>query len=325
MWNRKSCRLFNAFAGAVLAGIVAVATPAAALTAADDAAAFVDGLADQALGYLGDPGLNDTERAALFRDLFRDGFAVRGIAKFSLGRYWRSADDAQREEYLALFENVIVDTWSKRFGQYSGETFEVRGATPLTSSGDESVTIVQSLVWTSPDAPVRVDWRVASKGNIYKITDVTVEGVSMANTQRDEYASLVRQQGLDGLLERLRERSGEIDRLAAAQAGGLIVPSAGPDAAPADKQEPATVAATTLAVQVASLRSEKRARLAWEQLQDKFPETLGDRTVRLENVDLGDRGVFYRVRFGAFAAYGEAARICDELIGAGQDCLVVQR
>lgn len=321
MGKLKSWLLFNALAGVLLISTVIVA-PARAGT--DEAAVFVNGLADQALTYLGDPSLAEDERAALFRELFREGFAVRGIAKFSLGRYWRSTDDAQREEYLSLFENVIIDTWSKRFGQYSGEAFEVRDATALSDSGDESVSIVQSLVWTSPDTPVRVDWRVASKGDVYKVTDVTVEGVSMANTQRDEYASLVRQAGVEGLLARLRERSGEIDRLAAAQIGtGLIVPAAG--AAPADKQEPVPVETKTLAVQVASMRSEKRAMMAWKQLQAQFPGTLGSRAVRIEDVDLGDRGTFHRVRFGAFEAYGDAARICDELIGAGRECLVVQK
>ncbi len=322
MGHLKSWRLFTTLSGVLLAGVMLAATPARATT--EDAAAFVDGLADRALGYLGDTSLSENERAGLFRELFREGFAVRGIAKFSLGRYWRGTDDAQREEYLTLFENVIIDTWSKRFGKYSGEAFEVRDATALTSGGDESVTIVQSLVWTSPDAPVRVDWRVANKGDVYKVTDVTVEGVSMANTQRDEYASLVRQAGVDGLLARLRERSGEIDRLAAARVGtGLIVPAAG--GAPADTQEPVEVAATALAVQVASMRSEERARREWQRLQERFPGTLGSRTLRLENVDLGNRGVFYRVRFGTFAAYGEAAQICADLIGAGQECLVVQR
>jgi phospholipid transport system substrate-binding protein len=72
----------------------------------------------------------------------------------------------------------------------------------------ENVAIVRSLFYSDPQTPIRIDWRVASRGDIYKITDVMVEGISMANTQRDEFASVIRSNSgqINTLLEILRKK-----------------------------------------------------------------------------------------------------------------------
>ncbi len=69
---------------------------------------------------------------------------------------------------------------------------------------------MRSLFWTNPSEPVRLDWRVANKGDVYKITDVLVAGVSMANTYRDDFSSVMRREGFAGLLAELRLRSKDI-------------------------------------------------------------------------------------------------------------------
>ena len=142
-------------------------------------------------------------------------------------------------------------------------------------SSTEAVVIVQSLIWASPDTPVRVNWRVASAGEIYKITDVIVEGISMANTQRDEFASLVRKNGLNGFLAILREQSGQDGKLAAlvgAQQYEILPASGG---APAlIEHEPVSVKPGALAIQLASLRSSTLAQAAWQQLARKIHEKL---------------------------------------------------
>ncbi|MBO6782336.1 MAG: ABC transporter substrate-binding protein [Alphaproteobacteria bacterium] len=174
-------------------------------------AEFIDNLADRAIETLTDNGLDSRMRRDKFRELFREGFAVNGIARFVLGRYWRRASDSERDEYLNLFEEVIVNTWADRFSQYSGQKFEVNGAVPAPSASDsENVALVQSRFFTDPTTPVRIEWRVASRGNLYKIVDVSVEGISMASTQRDEFNAVIRKGGgkIDALLDELRDRAG---------------------------------------------------------------------------------------------------------------------
>lgn len=171
--------------------------------------AFVSDLADRAIETLTDADTTKEQRRDRFRELFREGFAISGIARYALGRYWRRASKTERAEYLALFEDVTVNTWADRFADYSGQTFEVDGVVDVpVNSGKERVAIVRSTFFTDPQTPVRIEWRVASVGNLYKITDVTVEGISMATTQRDEFIAVIRNNDgdMNGLIAELRKR-----------------------------------------------------------------------------------------------------------------------
>ncbi len=174
-------------------------------------AKFIATLAERAINSISDTALSVEERRSKFRELFREGFAVNGIARFVLGRYWRKASDAEKDEYLKLFEDVIVSTWADRFSQYTGQKFEVNGAHPVPSASDqENVALVESRFFVDATTPVRIEWRVASRGDLFKIVDVSVEGISMANTQRDEFNSVIHKAGgeVSALLVELRNRSG---------------------------------------------------------------------------------------------------------------------
>ena len=201
-------RWTTAIAGPLVALIIAVA-PAHADQHLTRSSEFIQSLADRAITTLTTEGQSKEMRRDQFRDLFREGFAINGIARFVLGRYWRRASEDDRTEYLVLFEDVIVNTWADRFSSYSGEEFTVQNAVDAPSAHEaENVAIVRSLFFSDPQTPIRIDWRVASRGDIYKITDVMVEGISMANTQRDEFASVIRSNNgqINGLLEILRKK-----------------------------------------------------------------------------------------------------------------------
>jgi cell division septation protein DedD len=78
-------------------------------------------------------------------------------------------------------------------------------------------------------------------------------------------------------------------------------------------------------VQLAALRSMDSARPAWTQMQKSHLALLGDRELAIQQVDLGDRGIFYRVQAGFFADRAGASELCNALKARGQDCLVVKR
>ncbi len=172
-----------------------------------DSQALIEGLADEAIKTLTADDVAQQERQRRFREVLNENFAVTGIARFALGRHWRSASEDEKGEYVQLFGDLIVATWADRFLDYAGQTFEVLDAEAVEAAGEESVTLVRSVFFTVPEAPVRIDWRVGSDGKIYRVTDVVIEGVSMAHTYRDEFASVVRKDGLGGLLTNLRSRS----------------------------------------------------------------------------------------------------------------------
>ena len=178
-----------------------------ASAAPDTADEFIRVLADEAIQKLSGETMSEAKREAEFRDFLTRAFDVRVIGRFVLGRYWRVATTAEREEFEGLFLEFVVRTYARRLGRYGGETLRI-----LSSFGDgDRDTVVRSEI-VSPDFPeVRVDWRVRRTGEDYRIVDVTVEGVSLAITQRDEFAAVIRSNGgqVEGLLGVLRARTAE--------------------------------------------------------------------------------------------------------------------
>src|SRR5215813_1164352 len=129
------------------------------------------------------------------------------FAKFTLGRYWRTATDEQRTEFRKLFEDFLVQSYSTRFSEYHGEKFEVAGSTPA----DNGAIVVHSKIDMPSSEDVRVDWHLRpANNNGFAITDIVVEGVSMAVTQRSEFASVIQSRGgIAGLLDALRAKNAQ--------------------------------------------------------------------------------------------------------------------
>lgn len=192
-----------------LAGLAAAAIGAAwSVAAADTAAegkAFIENLAEQAIAALTPPGISRDEREARARSLLTDNFAVPTIGQFVLGRHWRSASPEERAEYLRLFEELIVVTYVDRFSRYSGERLNVTNAVVDQQSGD---VLVYSQITRPAGGPVQVAWRVRRMPPSFKVVDVLVEGVSMGQTQRSDFASVIRNNGgaLSALLDEMRRR-----------------------------------------------------------------------------------------------------------------------
>jgi phospholipid transport system substrate-binding protein len=188
--------------------IALLGVPLCKASAADgtqDAEAFIVGLADQAIAALTPPGISRHEREARARVLLKDNFAVSTIGQFVLGRYWRTATSEEQKQYLDLFEELIVVTYVDRFSRYSGERLKVTRAVSDKESGD---TIVYSEISRPAGQPLEVGWRVRRYGAPFKIVDVLVEGVSMGQTQRSEFSSVIRNNGgsLAALLDEMRRR-----------------------------------------------------------------------------------------------------------------------
>jgi phospholipid transport system substrate-binding protein len=165
-------------------------------------------LADKAIDTLAVQNISEQQREERFRSLLRDHFDLQAIGKWVLGRYWRNATTAEREEYLKLFEELIVKTYANRFREYTGEQLTIQDAIP---GGDEDAIVHSEIIRPNGAPPIRVDWRVRLPDGDYKVVDVVVEGVSMSQTQRSEFGSVIRRNGGDikGLLAALKDITGK--------------------------------------------------------------------------------------------------------------------
>ncbi len=200
------------FAFLIVALVFGVAVSDARALQSNDPSSLISSLVDEAIGVIKDPQIASTDREKRFRSLLEAGFDIPRIARFVLGRYWASASDQDRQRFSSLFEDWIVRTYAARFTSYSGQTIKVTG----TRSESEISTVVQSQ-FTSPDNPnpAKIDWRVRKESDgSYKIVDVSVEGISMALTQRDEISTVADRAGgtVEGLNNALQQRiaSGEL-------------------------------------------------------------------------------------------------------------------
>jgi len=166
---------------------------------------FIEGLADEAVQALTAEGVTREERVTRFRELLSHNFDVPVIGKWVLGRYWRTATDGEKEEYLKLFEDYVVITYVERFDQYSGEVIKV--VKSVADPGKDAL-VFSEIHRPTGGEPIRIDWRVRSHSDIYKIIDVYVEGISMSQSQRKEFTSVIRANGgtVAGLLDVLRKK-----------------------------------------------------------------------------------------------------------------------
>src|SRR5215469_10708204 len=173
-------------------------------SAAADASEFMNELWSRTAEVLAKK-IPPAERLARFRQLFQADFDGAEIARFVLGRYWRSASEQEKQEFLKLFEDYVVFVYGTRLSNFNGERFKVRG-----SRTDESGTIVSTdIVSPNGDAPIKVDWRLITDHGSFKINDVIIEGISMLVTQRSEFASVIQRHGgqVGELLAMMRERT----------------------------------------------------------------------------------------------------------------------
>jgi phospholipid transport system substrate-binding protein len=174
-----------------------------------DAVAFMNGMWERAVEVLNnktDPAL----REARFRELFDTDFDCPGIARFVLGRYWRTASAEEQQEFVKLFQNYVVFVYATRLSNFGGETLKVSGS---RSDGD-GVIVSTDVIRPGGAPPTKIDWRLVTDNGTYKISDIVVEGVSMMVTQRSEFASVVQRNGgqVRGLIAMMREKTASAAR-----------------------------------------------------------------------------------------------------------------
>ena len=174
-----------------------------------DAVAFMNTLWDRAVEVLNNK-TDPTMREARFRELFRTDFDCPGIARFVLGRYWRTASKEEQQEFVKLFEDYVVFVYTARLSNFGGEALKVRGS---HSDGD-GVIVSTDVITPGGASPMKIDWRLVAENGTYKISDVIVEGVSMMVTQRSEFASVVQRNGgqVRGLIAMMREKTASAAR-----------------------------------------------------------------------------------------------------------------
>lgn len=180
--------------------------PAFPATADLGPAGFIWDLGNQGLGVIRSSA-STAEKEAYFLQLLRQDFDVAGIARFVLGPYWRVASAPQQQKFRTLLDGYLVRVYGRRFTQYRGGALRVTGS----RSDPEGALVTSEIVRPQGGPPIAVDWRLDVRDGRYKIRDVVIDGISMAVTERSEFAQAIVRSGgrIAGLLATMREELGE--------------------------------------------------------------------------------------------------------------------
>ncbi len=168
---------------------------------ADKAKSFVDGLASRVMAIVKDDAFSRTDKQTRIEQLFVDKVDINFVARFVLGKHWRTATPQQQKEYVTAYRPFILKNYAGRLAKYSGQTYELRG-----SRNDGDASIVTMEIIDPQGQNVMVDYRLRSEGGGFKVVDITVEGVSLLTTQRSEFNGIVERKGVDGLIAALKSQ-----------------------------------------------------------------------------------------------------------------------
>lgn len=171
----------------------------------ENAITMVENLTQKGIEEVINSTASQNEKNRIFKKLFTENLDLDFIGKYVLGRYWRTATPQQKKEFISLYKDFNVKTWSKRFDEFKGKSFIFEGATPANNPNQ---VFVNTKVPMPDGKPVVVKWRVADSRGRLKVIDIIIENVSLAQTARNEYTTFISKspKGIDGLLENLREK-----------------------------------------------------------------------------------------------------------------------
>ncbi len=150
---------------------------------------FIDELVNDAIKTLSDNSLSIKEKNQVIEEIAIKNVDIKALGMYSLGDLRKTLDSKTLEKYQNLFEKYFLKSLTSRLSDYSSQKFEVTGA----DQKSEKYTIVNSKIAESATQPeIKVDWRVYTKDPLKPlIRDLIVEGLSLARTQREEFASIL--------------------------------------------------------------------------------------------------------------------------------------
>ena len=166
---------------------------------------FVKKVTSEGIEEIINSDVTQEEKNARFTKLFDTYLDMDYIGKFVLGRYYKTATEKQRKDFIDAYRIFNIKTWAKRFDEFKGKSFDFEGTSPSNSEGQ---IFVNTSVKMNEGAPAKVVWRVKD-GEPLKIVDIIIENVSLAVTARNEYAAYIKQapNGLDDLIKDLRQKA----------------------------------------------------------------------------------------------------------------------
>ena len=149
---------------------------------------FVQSTVNRASQILSE-NISKEEKINKLKTIAKETVDIRGVGFYSLGSARKILNEVLKKKYSELFEQYFLKSFSSRLSEYSNPKIEVRDKDVL----NKNYTIVKSILIATPDRPeIRIDWRIYTKNSDNPlIRDLIIEGLSLARTQKEEFASIL--------------------------------------------------------------------------------------------------------------------------------------
>jgi len=182
-----------------LASLSFVTPVNAATQTEEEAAQFIEGLAEETISIL-KKGLSDEELEVAMTKLLEDNVAIGRIGRVVAGSYIRRMTPAQRAAYDDMYREWMIASVVSRFKRFAGVGWVLK----RTYARKKDVIVRTLLSDPNRQEPVNCDWLVRKFKGRFLILDVKVEGASLVATQKSEFSAILKRDGVDGLLAQMQ-------------------------------------------------------------------------------------------------------------------------
>ena len=149
---------------------------------------FVQSTVNRASKLLGEDITKD-EKIEKLKQIAKETVDIKGIGFYTLGKKRKSLNEQEKKKYAELFEKYFLKSFSSRLAEYTNPEIDVQSKEKL----NENYTIVNSILKATSERPeIKIDWRIYTKNpDNPLIRDLIIEGLSLARTQKEEFASVL--------------------------------------------------------------------------------------------------------------------------------------
>ena len=150
---------------------------------------FVQSTVNRASKLLGEENISKDEKIEKLKEIAKETVDIRGIGFYTLGKKRKFLNEEDKKRYAQLFEGYFLKSFSSRLAEYTNPEIDVRNKEKL----NENYTIVNSVLKATNERPeINIDWRIYTKNpDNPLIRDLIIEGLSLARTQKEEFASVL--------------------------------------------------------------------------------------------------------------------------------------
>lgn len=157
------------------------------------------------LGLLKNDNMDKATRRSAMEKEIGKRFDFRAMSQRTLATNWKKATDAEKQEFTDLFKQLIQNSYVGKLEAYTNETVSY----PADKAQGKKA-LVETLIKTA-SADIPVNYKLYRKGNDWLVYDVIIEGVSLISNYRSSYQTIVKKEGFDGLMSKMKEKIKEFE------------------------------------------------------------------------------------------------------------------